>query len=277
MYEDLRAHPSIFLPEKELGILLEPGASGFGDCAQYENLFRHARKGQVLGEVSSPYAKLPESAGVAARAVGFLGNDLRIVYLVRNPVDRVVSHHHHAWSRGFMSGSIDEAVRDDPRLLNYTRYATQLRPWSELVGPENVRVVKFEHYINDRVAVLRSLFDFLGAPPESPGDSHHRAYNVSVGSPVAMGRRGRIARSSVYRRVVRPLMPEAVRRAGGRALLPKSSPRPDPPSPSSVDLILNEIMPELVDLPEMCDSGPLSWDVDATRQQYLELRESTRS
>lgn len=274
LFEDLRAQPAIFLPEKEVGSLNRTDVTLVQGRARYEELYRRAQPGQVSGDVSATYAKLPESAGVTERASALLGNELRVIYLVRDPVDRVVSHHHHELSRGtIQEGSVDVAVRRLPRLVGYTRYATQIRPWLDVLGPDRVRIVKLEAYSGDRVGVLSSILAFLNVTPTAGGATVDKAHNVGVGLPVAVGRRGKFVRSSAYRRLIRPWMPEKARGISARALLPRTPPRPAPPAPATVDLILDQIEPELHALRNMGLSLPYLWDLEATRRRYGSLYE----
>ena len=101
----------------------------------YSQAFAAMRADQLGGDVSTTYAKLPDYPNVAARARRTLGADLKIVYVVREPVRRTVSQHYHmhAWrGTGHMSADIDACVREHPSLMNYSRYAMQLRPWRRL-------------------------------------------------------------------------------------------------------------------------------------------------
>lgn len=272
MYEDLRAHPWIFLPEKELGSLNSRDINSAGGRARYSGLFSHATPGQVCGEVSATYAKLPESSGVVDRAATLLGNDCRILYLVRDPVDRIVSHHHHELSHGAThEASINVAVRSIPRLIDYTRYGTQIQPWVNLVGADHVRIIQFEHYMNDRAGTLDSILDFLKVPLGTTTADLSSAHNVSAGLRIATRRAGHITRSAGYRRLVRPWLPNSARRLGRRLLLPTAPPRPSPPSPQTVDFITGQIEPELRILAHLGLSLPPLWDAESTKRRYWEL------
>ena len=276
LYEDLRAHPGIFLPEKELASLNAADVVTTAGRARYAKLFASAGDEQLPGEVSATYAKLPDSSsGVVDRAAQLLGDEFRVLYLVRDPVDRVVSHHHHEVSRGGTESSIDVAVKRRPHLLDYTRYATQLRPWVDLLGVSRVRVVQFEKYVNDRSRVLDEICRFLGVGFAEGGSNSELIHNASAGRPIASGRMGRVVRSSAYHRFVRPLVPEGARRLGGRLLLPKAPPRPHPPAPETVELIIQEIGPELDRLSEITDRA--WWDLESTKLRYQELYEQAQA
>jgi hypothetical protein len=268
LYEDLRSVPGIFLPDKELGRLAEPNLS----ARSYTKLFAAANTGDVLGEVSTDYAKLPQSAGVVDNVRRVVGDDLRLVYIVRNPVDRTVSHHHHWLARRITDPSIDVAIRSDDRLIDFSRYAMQLEPWLELVGADRVWMIQFERYVEDRAGTIATLTNFLGlpAPPASrPLDTVH---NASTSRRRAVGLSGRVGRSPVYRRLVRPRLPQPVRRGLGRALLPEPVPRPAPPSEETVDLILARTAADCARLVDWFGERAPRWDAEMTRARYREAR-----
>ncbi|MBA2767691.1 MAG: sulfotransferase [Sporichthyaceae bacterium] len=270
LYQDLRRHPAVYLPEKELDSLVGADILTPRGRSRYEKLFEPADPGQLLGQVSSPYAKLPDSERVVEHAERVLGDEFKVIYLVRDPVDRVVSQHRHEWSRGRLRDPLDLAVHNTPRLLNYTRYTMQITPWVDLVGSDRVRVVPFERYVADRATVLDTIFSFIGVDGLSATlTGLDRAHNRTGHVPVASGRVGRLVRSRRYRSLVRPLVPERVRRLGARSLLSTDRPRAADPSPATVDLIIQETAPELPPLQDLCGDVQPLWDLTATRRRYL--------
>jgi hypothetical protein len=271
LYEDLRAHPRIFLPEKELGLLAKPGI----DAGQYARHFLAARPDQVVGEASTSYAKLPESAAVVDRAAAILGSDVRIIYSVRNPVDRTVSHHFHRLVRHQSPASIDDAVRTDPRLIDYSCYGMQLRPWVDLVDSAGVGLVHFERYVADRQSTLAELSTLLRIPPW-PANVGEGVFNRTDGRKVAVGAVGDATRTRLYRRYVRPHLPPRLRSRLARRLLPKPPPRPAPPSEATVELILERAAEDHARLVEMFGAAAPAWDADETRTRYRMARAAYR-
>ena len=90
-----------------------------------------------------------------------------MVYSLRNPVDRIVSQHHHQLSRGSLSdANVDTAVPKVPELLDYSRYATQVQPFLDAVGRDRVHLVAFEDYVSDRSSGFADLARFLRLPTE---------------------------------------------------------------------------------------------------------------
>jgi hypothetical protein len=278
LYQDLRATASVFVPIKELQNLTGDAATTDRGRARYADLFAAARPDQIAGEVSTWYAMLPDWPGVAERAGSILGEDFRVIYLVRNPVDRVVSHHHHELARSLTDvSSIDAAVRDVPRLLSYTRYHSQLTPWTEVVGTENVRVVSFEDYVADRAAGLRSILDFIGAAGSEVPANLDTIHNATDGTVVSRGATRRVIGTSLYRRTIHPWVPSHVRELGRKLFLASPPPRPLPPSPATVALILEELAPDLELFQRLYPDVVASWNLEQTRQRYERAYQASHS
>lgn len=129
--------------------------------AAYERLFAGAAPGDLRGESSTSYTKLPTHPRVVDR-VAEVCPDARFVYVMRHPVDRLVSHYVHAWTEREVSGPIDvEALRFAP-LVQYGQYAMQLEPWFERFGRERVLPVFFDRLRAHPQAELERVCRFLG-------------------------------------------------------------------------------------------------------------------
>jgi len=82
----------------------------------YADLFAGAGPMDLKGEASTHYTKLPTYPATVTRMTASLP-DLKLVYMIRNPMARVVSHYIHAWSEGELSCPIDEALETVPELV----------------------------------------------------------------------------------------------------------------------------------------------------------------
>lgn len=255
LYEDLAQHPSISMTEKESSLLLsstDPAriASGYARSAP--------TSGNALVEVSTEYAMRPlhDTADIAKATAP----RAKIVYIVRDPIARVISHHHHEVAARTMTEGIDDAVEAHPRLIDYSRYAYQVRPWLEAFGPDQVRVVRFETYMADRVRGASELYEFMGVPPHNLRDSDE-VHNAADGKRVAVGPAARIAQSQVYRQLIRPRIPGSAKEVAKKVLLPKAPPRPAPPSPATLRMLVDRLTPDVEDLADAVNSDPW-WDLE---------------
>ena len=133
----------------------------------YGALFDDAAPDDLTGEASTHYTKLPTHPATLERLTELLEAP-RLIYLVRNPVARAVSHYIHEWTMGNMSGDIDAAFDAHPELIDYGRYGYQLAPWAERFGAEAIMVSSLEAMTRDPQGVL----DRAGAHIGHPGPLH---------------------------------------------------------------------------------------------------------
>lgn len=117
--------------------------------------------GQICGEASTMYTFLPDHQDTHRRLYEYNPN-LKLIYLMRQPVERVVSNYAHNVVRNLENRPPESAVFADFGYINRSRYAVQIRPYLELFGRENVLLLVFEEYVSDQQAALRTLMDFLG-------------------------------------------------------------------------------------------------------------------
>jgi hypothetical protein len=146
----------------------------------YADLFAGARAGQLCGESSTHYTKLPTHPRSCDRMRALLPG-VKLVYVMRHPIDRIISQYIHQWTENDVCGPLDEAVTQDERFIAYSRYATQLEPYLDAYGPGNVLPVFFEQLVAQPDAELSRIVDFIGDhSPEAPcWASTHQVHNAS--------------------------------------------------------------------------------------------------
>ena len=116
----------------------------------------------VRGETSPHYTNRPRLDGVAERMAGLIP-DARLIYAVRDPIDRLLSHFLHNAGGGYEARPLEEVLADEhSAYFDRGRYAFQLEPYLEAFGPEQVAIVSREELKSDRAATMRRLFEFLG-------------------------------------------------------------------------------------------------------------------
>jgi len=276
LFHDLNAHPNIFLPaDKEPHNLCRNEVLAEKGRARYARIYTPALASQICGDASTGYSKLPDLVGVVNRACAVLGKDIKVIYLVREPVARIVSQHHHDCTPGYyasraMTGRIDNDLHIAPELINYSRYAMQIDPWINAFGRDHVAIIAFEEYIASRRQIVDQLLDFIGisnAGCEIDTEAVHNANEnrLSVG-PIW----GRVQRSLAYRRLLRPFLSSQVRSMLKQRVVPKAPPRPAPPKPETVDFILETLAPDMEQLRVILGKTEPVWDIGELRAKWHE-------
>ena len=176
LHQNLRRHPGIFMPEaKDQGyfcwtegpqaISLEEYLRGFDDC----------RDDQLAGEATAAYFWTATGSPRDVKPAGYcpdipgrvhdaLGQDVRLLLSLRDPVERAVS----AYLHHIAFGDLDPAVSlldagSFIGLLDIGFYAAHLRNWLQYFPRAQFLVLGFEQ---DIVAhpheTLRRVFEYLG-------------------------------------------------------------------------------------------------------------------
>jgi hypothetical protein len=167
--DNLRCHPQLFVPpDKELKYF--SSWLRHLDLNWYLSQF-DAAADRVKGEASPSYAILPVER---IRLIRRLMPDVKLIYLMREPVSRAWSHARHNFryrEANFTScTSAIGDVTDEQWQENFSHewplaggdYLGQLRRWLSVFPHEQVYVGFYETIATDPQGLLRELFTFLG-------------------------------------------------------------------------------------------------------------------
>lgn len=161
LYQQLVQQPGIFMCTPKEPNFFSDDEQYAKSMEWYSGLFDYAPEGSLLGEASTHYTKLPTYPETVERLKKYLPN-VRLVYVMRHPVDRLVSHYMHEWSTGVYHCGIDEAVNKYPELIAYGRYSMQLESYFEAFGRNAVLPVFFDHLVREPQAELERICRFIG-------------------------------------------------------------------------------------------------------------------
>jgi Sulfotransferase family len=137
-------------------------------------------RASVRGESSPHYTNRPRFEGVAERMRSVV-TDARLVYMVRDPIDRMLSHYLHNVGGGYDDRTLAEAFADpESAYVTRSRYFFQLEPYLEEFGPERIEIVGREELKRDRPATLRRVFAFLGVDPGFSSEQFEREWETGT-------------------------------------------------------------------------------------------------
>lgn len=180
LHEQLARHPQFFMSTPKEPNFFSDDAEYARGIDHYASLFEGSPSSILCGESSTHYTKLPTWPRTVERIQKhFDPGSLRFIYVMRHPVDRLVSHFIHEWTQGEMTGPIDRAVRKWPTLIDYGRYAMQLAPYREAFGPEAILPVFQPRLLSDPQPEFERICRFLGAPGEARWRSDLGPVNAS--------------------------------------------------------------------------------------------------
>lgn len=203
LYKYLGQHPEVYVtPQEEPSFFAfadqPPQFRGPGGIAAsvntmtvtsreaYEELFADARPHQSRGDVSPVYLYWP---GTAER-LSALVPDVRIIAVLRHPVDRAYSAFMHARREGkeplddFRAALQAEESRIAAgygflwRYQDLGRYAAQLQRFQRVFPRNQVMVALYDDLVADPTALTRRVQEFIGVDPSFVPDTSLR-HNAS--------------------------------------------------------------------------------------------------
>jgi hypothetical protein len=189
LHAALARHPGLYMsPVKEPKFFLNDGpppgrGGGPGDVttwrehvwqrADYEALFAPAAAGQLRGE-STPFYLYDRAAQRRIRA---LIPDVKMIAMLRDPVERAHSNWAHLWSAGLDPiGDFVQACADEDRRVaagwahfwHYTRlgrYGEQLEHLHLVFPRDQVLVLRYRQLVDAPAQTLDEICAFLGVAP----------------------------------------------------------------------------------------------------------------
>jgi hypothetical protein len=179
LHHYLNLHPEVQMSRpKELNFFVEElnwelGPDWYAD--------HFAPGAPIRGETSPHYTNRPRFEGVAERMRSLLPGDARLVYLVRNPIDRMLSHYLHNLAGGYEDRPPEQALADEQSAyVDRSRYAFQLEPYLEAFGTERILVISREELLSERRATVRSVFAFLGVDRDFTSEEFEREWETGA-------------------------------------------------------------------------------------------------
>lgn len=247
--EALRAHPDVFVTQPK-----EPHYFAFAgqevaftgpydeatinrvavtDTEQYLSLYAGGGHCSVRGEgsVSTLYHH-----DTAVPEILRINPTMRVVIMLRDPVERAFSSYQYLRARGFEpEENFPDAVRAEPRrihdgwqhLFHYTAmstYADAVEHFRTALPPEHVGIWFYEDFIADGPSVVSQVCAFLGLDPTRLDEQAVPRVNVS-GQPRSRSLQAliqRVSRSRQARELVKKVVPFSVRERVRRANLKAS-------------------------------------------------------
>lgn len=125
---------------------------------------------------------------VAARAKKLVPN-AKIILILRDPVDRAVSHYNHELRKGTetlampeafkteekrISAGLDKMLKDESynslaynqfSYLKRGKYIEQIQAWKQHFADEQMRIVMYDDFVADTQGIMDEMFSFIGVEP----------------------------------------------------------------------------------------------------------------
>jgi LPS sulfotransferase NodH len=155
LHEVLSEHTDLPDPTKETRFFDLHFDRGLG---WYLDHFSSAREGCLRGEVAPTYFRSAAARDRIAQTIP----GVKLVFIFRHPVQRLVSLYRLKRAYGRLSWNLDEALERDPELVESSLYATNLREWQSKFPREQLSINLYEDLSSNPQAFVDRLADFLG-------------------------------------------------------------------------------------------------------------------
>ena len=176
----------------------------------YESLFAEGADRRARGEASTHYIGALDGPELMERHVP----GLKVIFILRQPVDRMYSHYWHNEKRGHSLPPFRAVLEDHPdlRYLEYmSRYGQHVERYRQALGPDRVHLVLFDDLRTRPAEVFREVCRFIEVDDSFQPDfaAEHNPY----GTPASRSLQRAITRTTYMRWT---FLPEGVRRSARR-------------------------------------------------------------
>lgn len=181
LFDILAGHPSIVGCHQKEPNFFSDSENWKKELRQYENLFT-LKKDVLYFEASTSYTFYPLKNLEIWNDIFEYNPDMKFLYLVRNPIDRIISSYIHTYKRGYIDYSIEKALVANRLFIDVSRYYTQIRPYINRFTHKNVLIIDFDDFNKKRESVMRIISKFLNIDFEKFEAYQNLHSNISIGT-----------------------------------------------------------------------------------------------
>jgi hypothetical protein len=176
LHEILNQHSQIFLHEKKELHFFENDENYNLGVKWYANYFKEAKQ-KLAGEITADYIFYDY---VPERIFKTLGPNIKLILMLRNPVDRAYSEYLFNVRRQYINSSFEEVISHENKLnpnefknrfftpVHRSLYSIHIQNFFKYFNENNFLFILFEDdFINNKDETFNKVFDFLNVSHES--------------------------------------------------------------------------------------------------------------
>ena len=231
----------------------------------YLNCF--PRRPGLRGEASPTYTNFPVRRNVPER-IASLVPDVKMIYIVRDPIERSESYYYHKYFNRTESRPIDQVFSEvhgpeDPYIAG-SRYAMQIEQYLAFFSLSQIMIIDNRDLRVEREATMRSVCSFLGLEAAVAPEQLQREIKVRSKT-IRVSRAAARVRHSAPARIGRRMLPVRVREplyAGARRVLsPMGAVTPTGMAPETRDRVAGFFREDAARLRELTGRTFDHWSV----------------
>jgi hypothetical protein len=154
-------HPEISMSKKKEVKFFVEEKNYWRGCKWYESHF--VGQAKAYGEASTDYSKYPRFKGISQRMYAIIPQ-VKLIYILRDPIDRIVAHYIHYYANCRENRSLPEALShlENNHYIEVSKYYMQLEQYLQYYPEENILILDGDDLKNNRQETLKTVFRFLG-------------------------------------------------------------------------------------------------------------------
>ena len=157
--DDPIAHPDFLHVENRELQWYDPRLSEEANLAWYKSWFAPHAHLPFVGEDSTTYL----FSEVAPERIKALLPDVKLIFMLRDPVARAYSQYWHAMRSARLACSFEQGLIDNTSMMLGSTYATHLRRYMDVFPSDQIQIVFFEEFVKDQQAQIDRVTDYIGA------------------------------------------------------------------------------------------------------------------
>lgn len=174
LYNCLIEHPDIFMPSKKELHFFDLGYDKGIDW--YLSNFATHNNEKMVGEITPNYYQHPQ----ALERIAAFNKQVKIIYIVRNPIDRAHSHYKLFLQSHFKGKSFSEIIKTNKNIIDLGLQAKHLQRMYELFDHKNILTLLYDDLCANPELLLQSVYKFLEIDGDFKTSALHKRINRVV-------------------------------------------------------------------------------------------------
>ncbi|SFN76441.1 sulfotransferase family protein [Salegentibacter flavus] len=228
LHDILKGHPDIYLPDRkeaqffDINEMYQRGLDFY-----FSTFFRTYKNQKVVGNIN-PNLQL-ETRSID-RLISCFGKNIKVIFILRNPIKRAYSHYLMSKRRGYEQLSFLEALEQEDYRMKYpsehskyfseetghyeknhfgyvyrSKYLKTLKYLYSQLPPQNIKVVFFEEFLINKPVVIEDILKFLNLPQSNALDFNIKSNYASQPKSVVI--RDIIYKPLIFKSIIGAILP----------------------------------------------------------------------
>lgn len=162
IYQCLKEHPDVLVPKRDSIHYFDMNYEEGEDW--YRSHFSHHDGEPIIGETTPSYIRCPNGPKRIHETVP----DAKILFSLRNPVERAFSHYWHEKEKNKISFQFEEVITNYDLYQNWVetgQYYRHLQRYRKYFDDEHIGVFFFDDLVSSETDFITEIYEFIGADP----------------------------------------------------------------------------------------------------------------